>query len=250
MSVTYEICIDSTEGAVAAEQAGAHRVELCAALFEGGLTPPLGLIETTLKAVTSIRVHVIIRPRGGDFIYTPYEVDAMERDVVAAREAGAHGVVIGALTAGGGIDRPVVERLMRAAGDLSVTFHRAFDMTADPFAALAELIELGVGRVLTSGQEITVLEGAPLIADLVREAAGRIVVMPGGGITDRNVARIIDATGAREIHFAALSAEASPASYRNPHPYMGGELRQPEYQRLVTTADGVSSVIGALTRPS
>lgn len=245
MSLTYEICIDSVAGAIAAEKAGAQRVELCAALFEGGLTPTLGTVRAALAAVSSITVNVIVRPRGGDFIFDEHEVAAMEHDVALIREAGAHGVVIGALTPAGTIDRPVVERLLAAAGGLPVTFHRAFDMAADPFAALEELIELGVGRVLTSGQDVSVLEGAPLIAELVERAGDRIIVMPGGGVTDRNVARIVAATGAREIHFAALSEQPSPAVHRNPYPFMGGELRQPEYRRLVTTAAGVDSVIRA-----
>ncbi|GGT85526.1 copper homeostasis protein CutC [Actinomadura citrea] len=245
MSLTYEICIDSVAGAVAAEKAGAHRVELCAALFDGGLTPTLGTVRAALAAVSSIRVHVIIRPRGGDFIFDEHEVAAMEHDVALVREAGAHGVVIGALTPEGTVDRPVVERLMAAAGELPVTFHRAFDMAADPFATLDVLAGLGVARVLTSGQDASALEGAPLIAELVRHAGDRVVVMPGGGVTDRNVARVVAATGAREIHFAALSEEPSPAVHRNPYPFMGGELRRPEYQRLVTTSGGIASVIRA-----
>ncbi|MEU4827357.1 copper homeostasis protein CutC [Actinomadura citrea] len=245
MSLTYEICIDSVAGAVAAEKAGAHRVELCAALFDGGLTPTLGTVRAALAAVSSIRVHVIIRPRGGDFIFDEHEVAAMEHDVALVREAGAHGVVIGALTPEGTVDRPVVERLMAAAGELPVTFHRAFDMAADPFATLDVLAGLGVARVLTSGQDASALEGAPLIAELVRHAGDRVIVMPGGGVTDRNVARVVAATGAREIHFAALSEEPSPAVHRNPYPFMGGELRRPEYQRLVTTSGGIASVIRA-----
>ncbi|MEV4678255.1 MULTISPECIES: copper homeostasis protein CutC [Actinomadura] len=245
MSLTYEICIDSVAGAIAAEKAGAHRVELCAALFEGGLTPTLGTVRAALAAVSSIKVHVIIRPRGGDFIFDEHEVAAMEHDTALVREAGADGIVIGALTPEGRIDRPVAERLIAAAGGLPVTFHRAFDMAADPFGALEELIDLGVARVLTSGQDVSVLEGAPLIAELVERAGDRIIVMPGGGVTDRNVARVVAATGAREIHFAALSEEPSPAVHRNPYPFMGGELRQPEYRRLVTTGAGVASVIRA-----
>ncbi|MGW2314313.1 copper homeostasis protein CutC [Actinomadura luteofluorescens] len=245
MSLTYEICIDSVAGAVAAEKAGAQRVELCAALFDGGLTPTLGTVRAALAAVSSIRVHVIIRPRGGDFIFDEHEVAAMEHDVALVREAGAHGVVIGALTPEGTVDRPVVERLMAAAGGLPVTFHRAFDMVADPFGTLDALAGLGVARVLTSGQDASALEGAPLIAELVRHAGDRVIVMPGGGVTDRNVARVVAATGATEIHFAALSEEPSPAVHRNPYPFMGGELRRPEYQRLVTTPDGIASVIRA-----
>lgn len=245
MSLTYEICIDSVTGAIAAERAGADRVELCAALFEGGLTPTLGTVRATLAAVSSIKVNVIVRPRAGDFIFDAHEAAAMEHDVALVRKAGAHGVVIGALTPEGEVDRPVTERLIAAADGLPVTFHRAFDMAADPFATLDALIDLGVDRVLTSGQDVSVLEGAPLIAELVKRAGDRIIVMPGGGVTDRNVARVVDATGAREIHFAALSEEPSPAVHRNPHPFMGGELRRPEYQRLVTTGAGITSVIRA-----
>ncbi|MFF7245215.1 copper homeostasis protein CutC [Embleya sp. NPDC008237] len=247
-ALTYEICIDDVPGALAAERVGAHRVELCADLFEGGITPSLGLIETTLAAVDTIRVHVIVRPRGGDFVYDEYEVAAMRRDVEAIRAAGAHGVVIGALTADGDLDRPVIEQLMAAAGDRSVTFHRAFDMTRDPHAALEELIELGVDRVLTSGQDSSVLEGAPLIARLVEQAAGRIVIMPGGGITARNIDRILAATGVHEVHFAAGAVLESTATHRNPHPFMGGALRQPEYARRVTSADGIRDVVEAARR--
>ncbi|WP_331767326.1 copper homeostasis protein CutC [Embleya sp. NBC_00896] len=246
--LTYEICIDDVAGALAAEQAGAHRVELCADLFEGGITPSIGLIQTTLRAVDTIRVHVIVRPRGGDFVYDEHEVAVMERDVAAVREAGAHGVVIGALTPAGDIDRPVIERLMAAAGDLSVTFHRAFDMARDPFAAFEELVELGVHRLLTSGQDSSVLEGAPLIARLVEKAAGRIVVMPGGGVTARNIDRVLAATGAREVHFAAGAILESPEGHRNPYPYMGGALRQPEYARRVTSADGIRDIVAAAQR--
>ncbi|GGO19808.1 copper homeostasis protein CutC [Microbispora rosea subsp. aerata] len=245
MSLTYEICIDSTAGALAAERAGAHRVELCAALFEGGLTPTLGTVEATLAAVSAIRVHVIIRPRGGDFVYDEYEVAAMVRDVAAVRDAGAQGVVIGALTPEGEVDTEVAKRLIDAAGGLSVTFHRAFDMTADPFAALETLAGLGIDRVLTSGQDSSALEGAPLIAELVERAGDRLVVMPGGGITPRNVGRVVEATGAGEIHFAALVDEPSPAVHRNPYPFMGGELRQPEYVRRITSPALVAEVIAA-----
>ncbi|MFG3705188.1 copper homeostasis protein CutC [Micromonospora sp. NPDC047670] len=242
---TFEICIDSVEGAIAAEEAGADRVELCSALFEGGLTPSIGTIETALRSVDRIRVHVIVRPRAGDFIYSPAEVDAMVRDVQAAVAAGAHGVVVGALTAEGDVDVPTTRKLIEAAGTASITFHRAFDMVRDPFQALEQLIELGVDRVLTSGQEVSVLEGAPLIAELVRRAQRRIVVMPGGGITPRNIARIIEATKAEEYHFAALVTSDSPAVHRNPAPLMGGTLHRPEYERSGTSGELVGQVLAA-----
>ncbi|MER7889487.1 copper homeostasis protein CutC [Micromonospora sp. NPDC094482] len=241
----FEICIDSVEGAIAAEAAGADRVELCSALFEGGLTPSIGTIEVALRSVDRIRVHVIIRPRAGDFIFSEHEVEAMVRDVRAAVAAGAHGVVIGALTAEGDVDVATTRRLIEAAGDASVTFHRAFDMVRDPFQALEQLIDLGVSRVLTSGQEVSVLEGAPLIAELVRRAGGRIIVMPGGGITPRNIARIVEATGAREYHFAALVTSDSPAVHRNPAPLMGGSLNRSEYERSGTSGELIGKVLAA-----
>mgnify|MGYP001406834667 CR=1 FL=1 len=243
---TFEICIDSVEGALAAERAGADRVELCAALFDGGLTPSIGTIEVALRSVRRIRVHVIVRPRAGDFIYSPLEVDAMVRDVEAAVAAGAHGVVIGALTPEGDVDVPTTRRLIAAAGGASITFHRAFDMTRRPFEALEQLIDLGVHRVLTSGQEESALAGAPLIAELVARAGDRIVVMPGGGINERNIARVVAATGAREFHFAALVTTDSPAVHRNPVPVMGGVLSRSEYQRSETSAERISQMIGAV----
>ena len=245
MGLIYEICIDSVEGALAAEGAGAQRVELCAGLFEGGITPSLGMITSVREAAGSIKTHVMIRPRGGDFIYSEHEVAVMERDVAAARDAGAHGLVIGALTAEGRVDRPTTARLMRAAGDLPITFHRAFDMTRDPFAALEDLVALGVARVLTSGQDSSALEGAPLIARLVARAGDRIIVMPGGGIGARNIARILETTRAREVHVAAPIHRDSPATHRNPDAYMGGALRPPEYARTVTSAEAIAGIITA-----
>jgi copper homeostasis protein len=245
MNLTYEICVDSTAGAIDAASSGASRIELCSALFEGGITPSLGLIETTLAAAPSLRVHVLIRPRGGDFIYDTHEVKAMIRDIEAARDAGAHGAVIGALTPGGEVDLATVDRLVAAAGPMQITFHRAFDMVAEPRETLETLVRLGCHRVLTSGQESSALEGAPLIADLVNQACDRIIVMAGGGITPRNALRIADATGVREMHFAAMVPTASAAVFRNPRTYMGDSLRQSEYSRAVTSRDLIEATMAA-----
>jgi copper homeostasis protein len=245
MNLTFEICIDSTAAAIDAASSGASRVELCTALFEGGITPSLGLIETTLAAVTALRVHVLIRPRGGDFIYDAHEVAAMVRDIEAARAAGAHGVVVGALTPGGEVDLATTEKLIAAAGSMQITFHRAFDMVAEPRDTLETLVRLGCHRVLTSGQESSALEGAPLIADLVRLAGDRIIVMAGGGVTPRNVARIAGATGVREMHFAAMVPTASAAVFRNQRAFMGDSLRQDEYIRAVTSRDIIEATIAA-----
>ena len=242
VDVRFEICVDSVMGVRAARAAGADRVELCADLFEGGITPSRGMIRQA-RTVAGIGLHVIIRPRGGDFVFDDDETAAMLVDVETARAEGADGVVIGALLPDGRIDEGRARALMAAAGPLSVTFHRAFDMTPDPVVALETLVGLGVHRVLTSGQEATVLEGLPLIADLVRRAGDRIIVMPGGGITERNVARIVAGAAPREIHFAALRPAESPATARRDHVFMGGELRQPEWSRLETSGALVGAVL-------
>jgi len=237
----YEICVDSVPGVRAAKAAGADRVELCGDLLEGGTTPSRGMIRQARK-IAGIAMNVIIRPRGGDFLFDDDEFAIMEADLDTAKAEGADGVVIGLLTADGSIDLDRTRDLIARARPLSVTFHRAFDMTRDPFEALETLVELGAERVLTSGQEATVLEGLPLITELVKRAGNRIIVMPGGGITARNVERIVAAAKPQEIHFAALDPAASGMRFRRHHVFMGGELRPPEYDRLVTTADSIRSV--------
>ena len=238
----YEICVDSVGGVRAARHARAHRVELCADLLEGGITPSLGTIRQARK-VSGIALNVMIRPRGGDFLFNTDEFAAMRADIETAKAEGADGVVIGLLTAAGEIDGPRTRELVALARPLSVTFHRAFDVAAEPYPALETLIELGVDRVLTSGQEATVLEGLPLIVELMKRAGDRIIVMPGGGITARNVERIVVAAKPREMHFAALDAIESGMRFRRQHVFMGGELRPPEYDRLETSQALIRSVM-------
>jgi copper homeostasis protein len=238
----YEICVDSVAGVRAAKAAGAHRVELCGDLLEGGTTPSRGMIRQA-RTVEGIGLQVIIRPRGGDFLFDDDEFAVMQADIETAKAEGADGVVVGVLTAEGVVDAARTRQLIAQARPLSVTFHRAFDMTRDPFEAMETLVGLGVDRVLTSGQEASVLEGLPLITELVRRAADRIIIMPGGGITKRNIDRIVAAAKPREIHFAALEPEAGGMLFRRPHVFMGGELRAPEYDRLVTSAGSIRSVM-------
>ncbi len=238
----FEICIDSVAGVHAAKAAGADRVELCANLLEGGCTPSRGMMRAARQA-EGIGLHIIIRPRGGDFLFDDDEFAIMETDIDTAKEEGADGAVIGLLNADGTIDAARTRNLIARARPMAVTFHRAFDMTPEPFAALETLIALGAERVLTSGQEASVLEGLPLIADLVRRAGDRIIVMPGGGITARNVERIVAAASPKEIHFAALELEEGAMGFRRPHVFMGGELRPPEYDRLVTSSATIRSVM-------
>ena len=238
----FEICVDSTAGVRAAKAAGADRVELCGNLLEGGVTPSLGAIRQA-RTVAGIGLHVIIRPRGGDFLFEDDDFAIMRADIEAAKAEGADGVVIGVLTAAGTVDAERTRELIALARPLAVTFHRAFDMTPEPFEALETLIGLGADRVLTSGQEATVLEGLPLITELVQRAGQRIIVMPGGGITVRNAVRIVAVAKPSEIHFAALEQAASPMQFRRQHVFMGGELRPPEYDRLVTSAASIRSIM-------
>jgi len=240
-----EICIDSVEGAVAAAEGGADRVELCGNLFEGCTTPSAGAIKHA-RAAAGIGLMVIVRPRGGDFLYSPAEFGVMREDVRLAGEFGADGVVIGCLLPDGRIDTERTARLIADARPMSVTFHRAFDLVADPHAALEDLVQLGVDRLLTSGQEPTAWEGAELIAALGKQAAGRIIVMPGGGITPRNVRRIVDATGVDEIHMNARSPADSRMTFRNPRLYMGRALHPPEYQRKTTDPNVVRDIVRAV----
>ena len=240
-----EICVDSIEGVAAAKAAGAHRVELCADLLEGGITPSRGMIRRA-RTIEGIRLHVIIRPRGGDFLFDEDEFAVMEADIDAAKAEGADGVVIGLLKADATIDVPRTRHLIERARPMAITFHRAFDMAADPFAALEALIELGVDRILTSGQEETVLEGLPLLAELIRRAGDRIIIMPGGGITARNVERIVAGMQPKEMHFAALEPTTSGMQNRREHVFMGGVLRPPEYDRLATSAATIKSVMAGV----
>ena len=242
----YEICVDSVAGVRAARDAGAHRVELCAGLIEGGITPSRGMMREARK-VSGIKLHVIIRPRGGDFLFDDDEFAIMEDDIETAKVEGADGVVIGLLTEEGAVDVARSRELTLRARPLAVTFHRAFDMSRDPIEALEKLAGLGVDRVLTSGQEATVLEGLPLIAELIRRAGKRIIIMPGGGITARNVERIVTAAKPKEMHFAALEIEAGGMHFRRSNVFMGGELRPPEYDRLVTSVETIRSVMAKVS---
>jgi copper homeostasis protein len=243
----YEICVDSVAGVRAAKAAGADRVELCAALLEGGITPSRGMI-CQASSIGGIALHTMIRPRGGDFLYDDDELAIMRSDIEIAKEEGADGVVIGLLTAEGEVDAARTRELISLARPLSVTFHRAFDMTRDALQALETLISLGVDRVLTSGQDTTVLEGLPLITELVRRAENRIIVMPGGGITSANIARIVAAAAPKEIHFACPERMESGMLFRRQHVFMGGELRAPEYDRLVTSAPSIQAVMAGTSR--
>jgi copper homeostasis protein len=241
--IVCEVCVDSVEAALAAQAGGADRVELCADLLEGGTTPSAATIQLARQQL-SIAMNVIIRPRGGDFDYSDVEFEVMQRDVELAKAWGADGVVIGILRPDGSVDVERTGALVRLARPMSVTFHRAFDMARDPYAALEDLIGLGIDRVLTSGQEASILEGLDLIVELVKRAGERIIVMPGG-VNERSVKKIIQASGAREVHFVAPGSKESLMAFRNPRCFMGGELRPPEFMLTVTDPQRVREIVDA-----
>ena len=240
-----EICVEGTDGLIAAQNAGADRVELCASLIDGGLTPSLGVVREALR-VGTIPFHVIIRPRGGDFLYSEVEFNAMLEDVKILRDMGnVAGVVIGCLTADGAIDQARTKALVDAARPMKVTCHRAFDMTADYRAAIEALIACGVDRVLTSGQRDTAIEGADILKDTMAIADGRIVIMACGELDADNIAQVRQATGVDEMHFAALKTLKSEMTFRNPHVGMGGTAIEREYEVTVTDTEAVRATIEA-----
>lgn len=245
--MVVEICANSVRSCIEAERGGAVRVELCAAIPEGGTTPSWGEMVVARRAI-SIDMNVIIRPRAGDFLYSDLEFEAMVADIDAARRAGVNGVVFGCLTAEGDVDIERNRELMAAAEGLSVTFHRAFDVCREPMIALEQIIALGFDRILTSGQEPNAMEGAGLIARLVEQAGDRIIIMPGCGINEGNIAEIKLITGAREFHFSAREPLASGMIYRNERVSMGGAVVVDEFVRDVTSARRVSSTIVASGR--
>ena len=216
MTVLVEACVDSVASSLAAERGGARRLELCSALFDGGTTPSTGMIAAC-KAAVSIPVFVMIRPRGGGFVYSDAERDVMRRDVVVARELGADGVVIGGLRPDGMVDVALVRLLVEAADGLPVTFHRAFDLTPDFAASLETLAGAGVRRVLTAGGALTAAEGAAALADLVHLAGSRLIVIAGGGVREDNVGRLVSASGVREVHvrLTRLAHGAAPPAGRD-----------------------------------
>ena len=246
MEYTFEICANSVESCLAAQEGGAHRVELCASMPEGGTTPSIGEVRLA-RRLLDIKLHVIIRPRGGDFVYSPLELDIMEEDIRAVKAAGADGVVFGCLTPEAELDMPAMTRLVKASEGMNITFHRAFDYVRHPAEVMESLIGMGVSRILTSGQQPTAAGGAELLVSLVKQSAGRIIIMPGCGVNEGNIRELATKTGASEFHFSARENKESRMLYRNPALSMGGTVTVDEYLTPVTTAARVRNTIGALT---
>ncbi|CAH3178170.1 unnamed protein product [Porites lobata] len=237
-----EVCIDSVEAALNAEKGGAVRVELCSNLMEGGTTPSLGMFKI-IKEKSPIPVFVMIRPRGGDFLYSAAEFEVMKEDLKLFKEAGANGVVFGILTSHGEVDISRCKELKELASPLPMTFHRAFDMVKDPYTSLEIIINLGFERILTSGQESSALEGLPTIKYLIEKAKDRIIIVPGGGITERNLERILLGSGAKEFHCSARHSVPSFMEYKNTNTFMGGVLRPPEFVNKVTSYENVRNFV-------
>lgn len=232
-----EVCVDSVESAMAAEQGSADRVELCDNLMEGGTTPSAGAIDLARKNL-DLGLQVMIRPRGGDFCYSSIEFEIMKGDIEVAKDLGADGIVFGILRPDGSIDVERSLELVELSRPLNVTFHRAFDVSRDACQSLEDLISLGIDRILTSGQAFSVLEGLDLITELVQLAGDRIIIMPGGG-TERNVQKVVSKSGVNEIHVIGPKSVESAMEYRNHQIYMGGELRPPEYSRVITDPEKI-----------
>jgi copper homeostasis protein len=238
-----EVCANSAQSCVEAEAGGAKRVELCAAIPEGGATPSYGEIKTAQALTSVIDINVIIRPRGGDFLYTQAEIQSMFYDIEMARKLGVQGVVFGCLTKEGNIDVKLLCRLAAMARPLSVTFHRAFDVCRDPFTALEQLIDAGIDRILTSGQQPDAVKGIPLIAELVKRAGNRIIIMPGCGVREDNIARIEAETGAREFHTSARSIVHSAMEFRNEAVPMGSSIVTSEFETVQTDRKKVAAYL-------
>ncbi|MEZ4903175.1 MAG: copper homeostasis protein CutC [Spirosomataceae bacterium] len=239
-----EICVFSIESCLNAQQAGVHRVELCGGLYEGGTTPSIGLIERA-RAMLSIELYVMIRPRGGDFCYDEEEYEVMKADIEAAKKAGANGVVFGVLLPNGKVDEKRTRELVSLAKPMEVTFHRAFDMTENPFEALEAIIRTGAIRILTSGQKNRAIEGYELIKKLVQKAAGRVDIMAGSGV-DANNALLLAQTGADALHLTGKTIRKGRMEYQQLGINMASVLPANEYEIIYSETSKILAVMGVL----
>lgn len=245
MKFKLEICVDTVESAITAQEAGADRVELCDNLLEGGTTPGPGTIASARSNLT-IAINVIIRPRGTDFLYSDLEYDIMRRDIEYCGELGIDGIVLGILRSNGEIDIERTARLIELAQPMSATFHRAFDMCPDPMKGLEDVINTGADRLLTSGQKDKAADGTSLINDLIRKAGTRIIIMPGSGINHSNIAAIAKATNANEFHTTARKTVESEMVFRQSGVSMGGVTGVSEFSRKVADLDMIRDIINTL----
>jgi len=240
-----EVCANSFESAFAAQNGGAKRVELCDNLAEGGTTPSYAQIALS-KRKLKIEIWPIIRPRGGDFLYTDIEFDLIKEDINTCKSLNCDGVVIGILKADGSIDKVRCATLIELAKPMPVAFHRAFDMSNNMEKALEDLIDLGIVRVLSSGGSSSAIQGAEILSKLVKQANGRITIMPGAGINEHNILELIAKTGATEFHASAKEFVPSKMEYRNTETKMGSI--EDEYQYELTSVEKVKKLVNCLNR--
>jgi copper homeostasis protein len=244
MNLLLEVCAGSLSSSLNAQTGGAHRIELCDNLSEGGTTPSPGIIRQAVK-ILKIPVFVLIRPRAGDFLYSDAEFDAMKEDILFCKEHRAKGIVTGVLKSDGTVDLQRTEELVRLAKPMQVTFHRAFDMVRDPFQSMENIIKLGIDRILTSGQADKAADGARLIRELIIQSASRIIIMPGGGINEENILLLEQTTKAVEYHASLRSPVKSRMLYHSTKSFMGDSTLD-EYSWMETDADRVGRFIGRL----
>jgi copper homeostasis protein len=238
--IEMEVCANGLVSALAAQQGGAIRVELCDNLYEGGTTPSYAQIKLS-RELLQIQLYPIIRPRGGDFYYSDLEFELMKTDIEICKSLKCDGVVIGMLTKDAKVDMERCATLIELAQPMKVSFHRAFDSTENQEKALEDIIKLGCVRILTSGGETTALAGAEKIKALIKLAAGRISIMPGAGIREHNIGELIHTSGAKEFHATAKRVERGAMEFRNPGINLGGNNE--EYLFELTDAHIVESLI-------
>jgi len=242
---SVEICAASIHSAMAAQEGGAHRVELCDNLVEGGTTPSYGIIQAARDKL-KIRLHVLIRPRGGDFLYTPDELDIIRLDILKCKELGVDGIVTGFLNGNGCIDTKLTREMISLARPMSVTFHRAFDMTRDPFEALLDIQKTGADRILSSGQQDKAWQGRSLIRELGIKSDNSPIIMAGAGLTEENIREFAAFTGIKEFHATLRSKQTSRMQFRKDGVSMGGSNGIHEYEILETNAQKVRQFISEL----
>ena len=242
-----EICAFSLESCLNAQIAGADRVELCGGLYEGGTTPSHGLIELARRQI-SIELYIMIRPRGGDFCYDETEFEVMKCDILVAKQLKADGVVLGILLPNGQIDVIRTRELVELARPLKTTFHRAFDRAVEPFAALEAVIETGAGRLLTSGQKPTAIEGKDLLTKLVEQANGRIEIMAGSGVNAQNALELAQ-TGVKALHLTAKSARESKMEFGNDSLNMASVSAVNEHEIIFSDVNKIAAVLVQVQRP-
>ncbi len=242
MKNKLEICCYSIESAIISEKAGAHRIELCDNYLEGGTTPSYAAIKQAVDLL-SIPVNVIIRPRGGDFLYSDIEYKVIKNDVFVTKELNANGVVVGFLNEDGSIDEPKIKEIVELAKPMEVTFHRAFDMCKDPIIALNQLIAAGVKRILTSGQKDKAIDGIGLLTKLVKKAGNAIIIMPGSGVNETNITELIEKTKATEYHSSAKSFVKSGMKYFHSNINMVSSKSTDEFSKIIVDAQKVKALL-------